>query len=85
MESPGVHDEWPCRLFRDKRSVGRRGGRGQLTDLPAQRTLTTSTHPGLVGDKRQFALEAMVLDGGRTDIYLISYLSTSTVEEMWQA
>ena len=39
----------------------------------------------LVGDKRQFALEAMVLDGGRTDIYLISYLSTSTVEEMWQA
>ena len=39
----------------------------------------------LVGDKRQFALEAMVLDGGRTNIYLISYLSTSTVEEMWQA
>ena len=38
-----------------------------------------------VGDKRQFAFEAMVLDGGRTDIYLISYLSTSTVEEMWQA
>lgn len=39
----------------------------------------------LVGDKRQFAFEAMVSEGGRTDIYLITYLSTSVVEEMWQA
>ncbi len=39
----------------------------------------------LVGDRRRFALEARVFDGGKTDVYLIAYLPTSAVEEMWEA
>lgn len=38
----------------------------------------------LVGDRRKFALEAYVLDGGQTEVFIIAYLSASAVEEMWQ-
>lgn len=38
----------------------------------------------LVGDRRKFALEAYVLDGGQTEVFVIAYLSASAVEEMWQ-
>lgn len=38
----------------------------------------------LVGDRRQFALEAHVFDGGRTDVLLITHPSATVVEEMWQ-
>lgn len=38
----------------------------------------------LVGDRRKFALEIYVLDGGQTEVFVIAYLSASTVEEMWQ-
>lgn len=39
----------------------------------------------LVGDRRQFALEAHVFDGGRTDVWVVTHLDESMVEEMWQA
>lgn len=39
----------------------------------------------LVGDRRQFAIEAHVFDGGRTDVWVIAHLDESMVEEMWQS
>nr|VFK03246.1 MAG: hypothetical protein BECKH772B_GA0070898_103392 [Candidatus Kentron sp. H]VFK03724.1 MAG: hypothetical protein BECKH772A_GA0070896_103482 [Candidatus Kentron sp. H]VFK06232.1 MAG: hypothetical protein BECKH772C_GA0070978_103361 [Candidatus Kentron sp. H] len=37
----------------------------------------------LVSDDRQFGLEAQVYDGGRTAVYLLVYLATSRIEELW--
>ena len=42
-------------------------------------------HFRLVGDRRRFAVEVAVLDGGRTDVTLIAIGSESIVEEMWSA
>jgi len=39
----------------------------------------------LVGDERQFALEAQVFDGGRTDIIAIAFAGHSAVAELWPA
>jgi hypothetical protein len=38
----------------------------------------------VVGDQRRFALEAYVLDGGKTDVMLIAHLSDAAVEEIWE-
>nr|VFJ59967.1 MAG: hypothetical protein BECKDK2373C_GA0170839_107618 [Candidatus Kentron sp. DK] len=37
----------------------------------------------LRGNDRGFGLEIQVYDGGRTDVYLLVYLSVSTIEELW--
>ncbi len=39
----------------------------------------------LVSDDRRFALEVQVYDGGRTNVYLITYLPVSKIEELWPA
>lgn len=39
----------------------------------------------LTSDDRQFAIEAQVYDGGRTDVYLIAMLPLDKLEEMWPA
>ncbi len=39
----------------------------------------------MVADDRQHAIRIEVFDGGRTDVYLIAYLSLSKVEEYWPA
>lgn len=42
-------------------------------------------HYRLVGDDREHALEAIVHDGGRTDVALIALLAVTVVEEIWTA
>ncbi len=42
-------------------------------------------HYRLVGDRRRFAVEVAVFDGGRTDVSLVALLTESVVEEMWTA
>lgn len=37
----------------------------------------------LVTDRRDFALEIQVFDGGRTDVWLLAYLPLDKLEEMW--
>ncbi|MBT7410690.1 MAG: hypothetical protein HN826_13390 [Methylococcales bacterium] len=39
----------------------------------------------LVSDDRNYALQAEVYDGGRTDVYLITYLPIEKIEELWPA
>ncbi len=39
----------------------------------------------LVGDERRFALEALVFDGGRTDVIAIALVGHSVVAELWPA
>ena len=39
----------------------------------------------LVGDERRYALEAQVLDGGRTDVIAIALVGPSVVAELWPA
>ena len=42
-------------------------------------------HYRLVGDRRRFAVEVAVFDGGRTDVALVALASESIVEEIWAA
>ena len=42
-------------------------------------------HYRLTGDRRKFALEVAVFDGGRTDVTVIVLAPESIVEEMWTA
>lgn len=42
-------------------------------------------HYRLVGDRRRFAVEAAVFDGGRTEVALIALVDRSIVEETWPA
>ncbi len=39
----------------------------------------------LVGDERRFALEALVFDGGRTDVIAVALVGHSAVAELWPA
>jgi len=39
----------------------------------------------MVSDDRKHAVRIEIFDGGRTDIYLIAYLSSTKVEEYWPA
>ncbi len=39
----------------------------------------------LVGDERRFALEALVFDGGRTDVIAIALVGNSVIAELWPA
>ena len=39
----------------------------------------------MVADNRQHAIRIEVFDGGRTDVYLIAYLTFNKVEEYWPA
>ena len=42
-------------------------------------------HYRLVGDRRRFAVEVAVFDGGRTDVTLVALMAESVVEEFWVA
>jgi hypothetical protein len=42
-------------------------------------------HYRLVGDRRRFAVEVAVHDGGRTTVTLVALVTESIVEEMWPA
>ena len=42
-------------------------------------------HYRLVGDRRRFAIEVAVFDGGRTEVALVALLAESVVEEIWAA
>ncbi len=39
----------------------------------------------LVGDERRFALEALVFDGGRTEVIAVALVGASVVAELWPA
>ncbi len=42
-------------------------------------------HYRLVGDRRRFAVEVAVFDGGRTEVTLVALLPEAVIEEIWAA
>ena len=76
---------WTAPVYRQEaadQGYRHEGDPGSATDLPGGEEFD---HYRLVGDRRRFAVEVAVFDGGRTDVALVALASESIVEEIWAA
>ncbi len=76
---------WTAPVYRQEaahQGYRHEGDPGSATDLPGGEGFD---HYRLVGDRRRFAVEVAVFDGGRTDVALVALASESIVEEIWAA
>ena len=76
---------WTAPVYRQEaadQAYRHKGDPGSATDLRGGEEFD---HYRLVGDRRRFAVEVAVSDGGRTDVALVALASESIVEEIWTA
>ena len=78
--APVYRQEAACQAYRHRRDPAL---------APVDATLDGDAeafdHYRLVGDRRRFAVEVAVYDGGRTDVALVAVVAESAVEELWTA
>lgn len=76
---------WTAPVYRQEAALQayrHEGDPGSATELRGGEEFD---HYRLVGDRRRFAVEVAVFDGGRTDVALVALASESIVEEIWAA
>ena len=76
---------WTAPIYRQEAALQayrHEGDPGSATELRGGEEFD---HYRLVGDRRRFAVEVAVFDGGRTDVALVALASESIVEEIWAA
>lgn len=71
--------------FQERTNEAYRSNKDCRNATPGETDWVAFDYKLMVSDDRQNAVRIEVFDGGRTDVYLIAYLSLNKVEEYWPA
>ena len=89
QSEPPELDGWTASLYRQEAALQAYWQPQDPALTSIDSTLTDDAegfdHIRLVGDRRRFAVEVAVFDGGRTEVTLVALLAESVAEEIWTA
>ena len=83
-ESPEL-EGWTAPVYRQEAALQAYRHKGDPGSATTLRGGEEFDYYRLVGDRRRFAVEVAVFDGGRTDVTLVAFASESIIEEIWTA